>query len=70
MFRWSVVKQTYEALVNSDERPTLFVDVGQTTEHTPSFSLFLTAGIPIIAFEPNPMCLSDSQKVCQLNAKR
>jgi FkbM family methyltransferase len=59
------IKETYEALINSDERPALFVDVG--ANYGTHSVLFLSAGIPTIAFEPNPACLSDFQELCQVN---
>lgn len=62
------VKQTYAALVKSDQRPALFLDVG--ANYGTHSILFLSAGIPIIAFEPNKSCLSYFQTVCDLNGFR
>jgi FkbM family methyltransferase len=59
------VKQTYAALLKSDQRPALFLDVG--ANYGTHSVLFLSAGIPVIAFEPNPACFSYFQTVCELN---
>jgi len=59
------VKQTYEALIKSDQRPALFVDVG--ANYGTHSILFLAVGTPIIAFEPNPECYPHFQTVCGLN---
>jgi FkbM family methyltransferase len=59
------VKQTYAELIKSDERPALFLDVG--ANYGTHSILFLSAGIPTIAFEPNPNCFSYFQAVCKLN---
>ena len=59
------IKQTYEALIRSDQRPVLFIDVG--ANYGTHSLLFLAAGIPIIAFEPNPECFPQFQEVCGLN---
>jgi FkbM family methyltransferase len=59
------VKKTYAALVKSDHRPALFLDVG--ANYGGHSVLFLSVGIPIIAFEPNQTCLSYFKTVCELN---
>lgn len=59
------VKQTYAALINSPERPTLFLDVG--ANYGTHSVLFLSAGVPTIAFEPNRECFAYFQAVCQMN---
>jgi FkbM family methyltransferase len=59
------IKQTYEALLASDQRPALFLDVG--ANYGTHSILFLSVGIPVIAFEPNPSCFSQFQTVCELN---
>ena len=59
------IKQTYAALVSSDQRPALFLDVG--ANYGTHSVLFLSVGVPIIAFEPNPTCFSYFQAVCELN---
>jgi FkbM family methyltransferase len=63
------VKQTYAALISSsDQRPSLFLDVGANGgTHS---ALFLAAGIAAIAFEPNPSCFSYFQAICELNGFR
>ena len=59
------IKQTYAALITSDQRPTLFLDVG--ANYGTHSILFLSVGVPVIAFEPNPSCFSQFQTVCELN---
>lgn len=59
------VKRTYAALIASDERPAIFVDVG--ANYGTHSVLFLAAGIPVIAFEPNLSCYQHFQTVCELN---
>lgn len=59
------VKDTYAALVDSDQRPALFLDVG--ANYGTHSVLFLSVGIPVIAFEPNPQCLSHFQAMCESN---
>jgi FkbM family methyltransferase len=59
------IKQTYAALLTSDQRPNLFMDVG--ANYGMHSTLFLTAGIPVLAFEPNPSCFACFRVVCELN---
>ena len=59
------IKQTYAALVTSDQRPAIFLDVG--ANYGMHSVLFLSVDIPVIAFEPNPSCFSHFQTVCELN---
>jgi len=59
------IKQTYAALVTSDQRPSLFLDIG--ANYGTHSILFLMVGIPVIAFEPNPICFPLFQAVCELN---
>jgi FkbM family methyltransferase len=59
------IKQTYEALITSDQRPEIFIDVG--ANYGMHSVLFLSAGIQAIAFEPNQRCFSTFQYVCELN---
>jgi FkbM family methyltransferase len=59
------VTQTYEAIIGSNQRPSLFLDVG--ANYGIHSVLFLSAGIPVIAFEPNPTCFEHFRLVCQLN---
>jgi FkbM family methyltransferase len=59
------VKRTYVALINSPERPALFLDIG--ANYGTHSLLFLSAGVPTMAFEPNPTCFSYFETVCQQN---
>lgn len=59
------IKETYEALLNSRERPTCFVDVG--ANYGTHSLLFLTAGVPSLSFEPNPLCVAHFETMCRLN---
>ncbi|MGH7807777.1 MAG: FkbM family methyltransferase [Thermodesulfobacteriota bacterium] len=59
------VIQTYAAIIVSDQRPALFLDVG--ANYGTHSVLFLSAGIPVIAFEPNPSCSAHFQAICKLN---
>lgn len=59
------IVQTYSALIKSDQRPAIFLDVG--ANYGMHSTLFLSAGIPIIAFEPNPACYPHFQTRCELN---
>jgi FkbM family methyltransferase len=59
------VKETYATLVMSNERPELFLDVG--ANYGTHSILLLSAGIPVIAFEPNAQCGEIFQTMCQLN---
>ena len=59
------VIQTYTALIRSDQRPALFLDVG--ANYGMHSILFLSAGIPVIAFEPNQTCFPHFQTICDLN---
>jgi FkbM family methyltransferase len=59
------IKQTYSALLESDQRPVLFLDVG--ANYGTHSILFLSAGVPVIAFEPNPNCVPYFQAICDMN---
>jgi FkbM family methyltransferase len=59
------VKETYAALVESDQRPSLFLDIG--ANYGTHSVLFLSAGVPVIAFEPNPSCSAYFETVCKIN---
>ncbi|HEY3911456.1 MAG TPA: FkbM family methyltransferase [Stellaceae bacterium] len=59
------VKQTYAALLESKQRPALFLDVG--ANYGTHSVLFLAAGVPTISFEPNPECFSHFDTICKLN---
>ena len=61
----SEIKQTYEDLINSDQRPTLFLDVG--ANYGTHSILFLSIGIKAIAFEPNQQCVSIFLDMCRVN---
>ena len=59
------VKKTYAALISSEQRPSLFLDIG--ANYGTHSILFLSAGIPVISFEPNPTCVQYFKSVCDLN---
>ena len=59
------IKQTYLTLIESEQRPVLFVDVG--ANYGTHSILFLSAGIPVVAFEPNPICRPYFETVCNMN---
>ncbi len=59
------VKDTYEALIVSSHRPTLFVDIG--ANYGTHSLLFLVQGIEAISFEPNSSCHAYMRTVCRLN---
>jgi FkbM family methyltransferase len=60
------IKETYQALITSDQRPILFIDVGANYgTHT---ILFLLHEIPVLAFEPNSECFSKFKSICDLNS--
>ncbi len=59
------VKGTYEALIASSERPTLFLDIG--ANYGTHSLLFLVQGIETISFEPNSSCHAYMRTVCMLN---
>jgi FkbM family methyltransferase len=59
------VVQTYAALIISDQRPALFMDIG--ANYGMHSILFLSTGIPVIAFEPNPSCAAHFDCICDLN---
>jgi FkbM family methyltransferase len=59
------IKQTYARLINSSERPALFLDV--SANYGTHSALFLASGIATIAFEPNPGCFAYFRSVCELN---
>jgi FkbM family methyltransferase len=60
------IKQTYAALIASDQRPDLFMDVG--ANYGMHSTLFLSAGIQVFAFEPNPSCFACFSTVSTLNS--
>jgi FkbM family methyltransferase len=59
------IKQTYEALLASNQRPDCFMDVG--ANYGMHSMLFMSAGIPVIAFEPNPSCVACFKAIQRLN---
>jgi FkbM family methyltransferase len=59
------IKQTYLTLIESDRRPHLFLDIG--ANYGTHSILFLSAGIPAMAFEPNAICRPYFEKVCDMN---
>ncbi len=59
------IKETYAALIESDQRPALFIDVG--ANYGTHSILFSVVGIPIIAIEPNAECRSQFEAVHELN---
>lgn len=59
------VKETYAALIASDHRPTLFLDVG--ANYGLHSILFLSTGIPTISFEPNTTCFELFRGLCEMN---
>ncbi len=59
------VKQTYEALIGSSEKPELFIDIG--ANYGTHSLLFLVNDIKTITFEPNTLCHVFFKKICKLN---
>lgn len=59
------VKQTYSALLSSENPPELFLDIG--ANYGTHSVLFLSQNIPTVSFEPNPDCLAYHLTVCRLN---
>jgi FkbM family methyltransferase len=59
------VKRTYEMLLLSD-RPDLFIDIG--ANYGTHSMLMAAAGVPVLAFEPNPHCLTEwTRAIMRLN---
>lgn len=59
------VKEVYASLIASEEPPDIFIDIG--ANYGTHSILFLAAGIPIMAFEPNPTCYSYFSTVSEMN---
>jgi FkbM family methyltransferase len=59
------VKQTYESLIGSSEKPELFIDIGAS--YGTHSLLFLVNDIKTITFEPNTSCHNYFKKICKLN---
>src|SRR5215207_676080 len=58
------VKSTYEALLRTSQ-PRVFFDVG--ANYGTHSLLFLSQGVEVISFEPNPSCCSVFEEMCELN---
>jgi FkbM family methyltransferase len=59
------IKDFYAQLLTSPFRPDLFCDIG--ANYGTHSALFLSAGTPCVAFEPNPDCYQYFQSVLALN---
>ena len=59
------VRETYEALINSSERPDLFIDIG--ANYGTHSLLFLVHQIRTISFEPNTSCHDYFRRLCEAN---
>jgi FkbM family methyltransferase len=59
------VRETYEALIVSSEKPDLFIDIG--TNYGTHSLLFLVHQIKTISFEPNPSCHDYFRRLCEAN---
>lgn len=59
------IKKTYAALISSEERPNLLIDIG--ANYGTHSVLFLSNDIPTISFEPNSACLNYFRSICLLN---
>jgi FkbM family methyltransferase len=59
------VKQTYETILSSDQRPDLFVDIG--TSYGTHSLLFLAHGVRTISIEPNPVCYNYFEESARLS---
>jgi FkbM family methyltransferase len=62
------VKEFYSKIIGSRHRPDLFCDIG--ANYGTHSALFLSAGIPCIAYEPNPACVEYFEALRELNAFR
>lgn len=60
------VKQTYEQLIESDDSPELFIDIG--ANYGTHSLLFLSNGIKTLTFEPNASCIGVFKEICSLNS--
>lgn len=60
------VKETYRFLLDSIERPEVFVDIG--ANYGTHSILFLVHGIHTITFEPNSSCNVIFKNLCELNS--
>ena len=59
------VKETYNAILDSSERPELFIDVG--ANYGTHSLLFLVNGVETISCEPNSVCREHFKKTCEFN---
>lgn len=59
------IKQTYASLLNSSQRPDLFIDIG--ANYGTHSLLFLAHGIDVMTFEPNVLCHDYFRECCGLN---
>jgi FkbM family methyltransferase len=59
------IKTTYARLITSSEPPEIFLDVG--ANYGTHSILFSSAGIPSVAFEPNPRCMEYCRVASDLN---
>jgi FkbM family methyltransferase len=59
------VKKFYAKLLESRYRPEVFIDIG--ANYGIHSALFLSAGVEIVAFEPNPRCVDYFERVSELN---
>jgi FkbM family methyltransferase len=59
------IKETYAAIIDSPERPSLFVDIG--ANYGTHSLLFLSHGIKTLTFEPNSSCHAYFKGLCALN---
>jgi len=59
------IKQTYAALLTSSQRPDCFMDVG--ANYGMHSMLFMSAGIAVVAFEPNPSCAACFKAIRDFN---
>ncbi len=59
------IKKTYEGILKSDLRPAVFFDIG--ANYGTHSLLFLSQGVKVISFEPNPTCRTEFESACRLN---
>jgi len=59
------IKRTYEYFLLSERKVELFIDIG--ANYGTHSLLFLMQGIDVLTFEPNSMCHSVFERMCELN---
>jgi FkbM family methyltransferase len=59
------IKETYEAILLSNDRPDIFIDAG--ANYGTHSLLFLAEGVDVYTFEPNPNCYGVFFECCALN---